>query len=297
MSHHGPDPGHHGMNDHGHDHGHDHHHHYPWYPGFPYAYWGWGWDSDWWWDRYYYYNGCYPVDFFSYWPSYFNGSRPYACNYFYDYDADPYASYDASAPVPPAPPPAGADSTAQAAPALPPAQGEGSEAAQFFTEATTAFKDADYRDALRLTSHAAVESPQNPKVHELMSLALFALKDYRGAAVAAHAALAMATPPDWDGLYAYYGNAEKYTTQMRALEKYVSEHSSSAPARFLLGYHYLMVGSRAEAKPQFAQAVKLTPNDKLAAHLLRQLEADQPITPPPEPAKDTKQPKQSGELL
>ena len=124
-----------------------------------------------------------------------------------------------------------------------------------------------------------------------MSLSLFALKDYRGAATAAHAALAMGPIGDWNGLFAYYGDADKYTTQLRTLEKYVGDNPSSAPGRFLLGYHYLLVGSRGEAKPQIAQAVKLTPGDKLAAHLLRQLEANVPITPPVDAAK------KSGELL
>ncbi len=52
---------------------------------------------------------------------------------------------------------------------------------QFLNSARDAFRNGDYSDALRLGSHAAVESPKDAKAHELMSLALFALKDYKGA--------------------------------------------------------------------------------------------------------------------
>ena len=38
--------------------------------------------------------------------------------------------------------------------------------------------------------------------------------------------------------------AEKYTVQLRALEKTVIDNPQSAPNHFLLGYHYLMIGAR-----------------------------------------------------
>ena len=62
---------------------------------------------------------------------------------------------------------------------------------QYFDGARDAFRSGNYREALRLAGHAAVDSPQDPAVHELMSLALFASKDYRGAALEAHAALSL----------------------------------------------------------------------------------------------------------
>ncbi len=93
---------------------------------------------------------------------------------------------------------------------------------------------------LALGGHAAVEAPQNAKVHELISLALFALNDYRAAATEAHAAMALGPIADWNTLYGYYGDAAKYTDQLRALEKSVATAPESAPGRFLLAYHYLM---------------------------------------------------------
>ena len=156
----------------------------------------------------------------------------------------------------------------------------GGEALQYYNDARAAFQQGNYRDALRLAGHAGVESPQNPKVHELTSLALFATGEYRGAATEAHAALAFAPPSSWADLYSYYNDNDKYTGQLRKLEAAVKSTPNSAPAQFLLGYHYLMTGAKAEAKEHFAQAAKLTPNDKLAKHILNQLEAGGAVTPP-----------------
>jgi len=121
----------------------------------------------------------------------------------------------------------------------------------------------------------------------LTALALFASGEYRGAATEAHAALAWGAPSDWPHLYAYYNDADRYTEQLRKLEKTVTDAPTSAPGHFLLGYHYLMTGAKDDAKPHFAQAAKLTPNDKLAQHILKQLESGSPVTPPklPTPPK------------
>ena len=154
------------------------------------------------------------------------------------------------------------------------------EGLQYYNEARTAFIQGDYRGALRLAGHSAVESPQNPKVHELTSLALFASGEYRGAATEAHAALALGEPSDWAHLFAYYNDNDRYTGQLRKLEKTVATAPNSAPGHFLLGYHYLMTGAKDEAKQHFAQAAKLTPNDKLAEHILKQLESGGTVTPP-----------------
>ena len=125
-----------------------------------------------------------------------------------------------------------------------------------------------------------MESPQNAKVHELISLALFASGNYRAAAGEAHAAMALGAIADWKDLYGYYNDVNKYTTQLRALEKAVESNPKDAADRFLLGYQYLMTGARDNAKTEFADAVKLTPKDKLAEHYLKQLQSNAPLTPP-----------------
>jgi tetratricopeptide (TPR) repeat protein len=114
----------------------------------------------------------------------------------------------------------------------------------------------------------------------LTSLALFASGEYRGAATAAHAALALGAPSDWANLYSYYNDAQKYTEQLRKLEKTVTDAPTAAAGQFLLGYHYLMTGAKPEARKHFAEAARLTPNDKLAEHILKQLESSGSVTPP-----------------
>lgn len=176
------------------------------------------------------------------------------------------------------------------------AEGDPAAGAQFFAQAEAAFQDGRYHDATRLATHAAVESPRNPKAHELMSLSMFAAGDWRGAAIEAHAAIALGPIADWATLFGYYGDQTKYTNQLRALEKYSHENPKAADARFLRAYHYLMSGHTDAAKEQLAEAVKLTPNDKLAAELLKKYSGNaapganagaavppQPIPPPAAP--------------
>jgi hypothetical protein len=166
------------------------------------------------------------------------------------------------------------------------------EAMQFYSEARTAFQQGDYQKALRLASHSAVDAQGNAKVHELISLCLFALKNYPAAASEAHAAMALGPIAEWKDLFAFYSDpanstpemtsleAAKYTNQLRALEKATTDDPKSAADHFLLGYHYLMTGARDNAKLQFVDAAKLTPKDKLAAYYLKALESNGPITPP-----------------
>ncbi len=265
--------GHYGWGGYGHygwDHYYGYYHHYPYFWGFGWPYWGFGWP--------YWGLGLGLGLSYPYYP------------YVYTYDVYPYDDYNGYvyqyAPSQPATAVAG-NPAASVTAAYPPEKDQAAlrsmdpEAVQFFDSARDAFTKGEYRDALRQASHAAIEAPQNPKVHQLMAQALLGLNDYRGAATEAHAALVLGPAIDWPTLFGYYGDAEKYTTQLRALEKYVGDNSTSAPARFLLGYQYLLTGNRDDAKKQLAEAVKLTPKDKLAEYLVKRLEAGQPIIPPP----------------
>jgi hypothetical protein len=240
--------------------------------------WGWGWGNPFWFS----YWGGYPFGWGGYWADYYCPYGPvYATGYplaAYSYSYADDGQYAANY----APDPAVAADVPQSA-----GDGEatGNEGLQYYNEARAAFTRGDYRNALRLAVHAGVESPQNAKVHELTSLALFASGEYRGAATEAHAALALGLPSDWSNLFAYYNDADKYTEQLRKLEKTVSDAPKSAPGHFLLGYHYLMTGAKDEAKEHFAQAAKLTPNDKLAQHILKELESGSAVTPPKLPVQ------------
>jgi len=126
----------------------------------------------------------------------------------------------------------------------------------------------------------------------LISLSLFALRDFTASASEAHAAMVLGAVPDWSDLLSYYydqtGNtgstaesaATKYTAQLRALEKASKADSASAADHYLLAYHYLMIRARASAKSEFAQAARLTPDDHLASFYLKELQDNKPITPP-----------------
>ena len=164
----------------------DHHFYGHYYGGAGWGSWGFWGDPFWfsYWGGYPYGWGGYYADYFCpYGPAYDTASPVAAYGYSYPYADD--GQYAANMP----PTPAVAAETSQ------PAAESGaapSEALQYYNEARAAFGEANYRNALRLAGHAAVESPQNAKVHELISLALFASGDYRGAATEAHAALALA---------------------------------------------------------------------------------------------------------
>jgi tetratricopeptide (TPR) repeat protein len=263
---------------HGESWGHNNWDHY-----FNHGYWGpgWGWGASWGWGYPYGFGywGDYPFGWGGYWGDYFYPyGRDYAdaypmAAYCYAYPDDgQYAVNYRSAPIPAlvADEPNSAGESGATA----------NEGLQFYNEARASFTRGDYRNALRLAEHSAVESPQNVKVHELTSLALFASGEYRGAATAAHGALALGAPSDWSNLFSYYNDADKYTEQLRKLEKSVTDAPTSAAGQFLLGYHYLMTGAKAEAKAHFILAAKLTPNDKLAQHIVKQLETNGSVTPP-----------------
>lgn len=159
----------------------------------------------------------------------------------------------------------------------------GTEAGQeFLDRAQAAFRQGSYGDAARLAGHAAVEMPRNAEVHQFMALAMFALTDYRGAASAGHAALSLGQPWDWPTVRGFYARADDYTSALRALEKYVRDNPSAAYARFLLGYHYLILGHEESARRHLARAVELQPSDELARRLLEDLGGTPPESRAPQ---------------
>ncbi len=138
----------------------------------------------------------------------------------------------------------------------------------FYTQAVAAFQQGNYGNALRLAGHAAVDDPRNPNVHLLMMLGMFAMGQYRGAAMEAHAVAALGGTPDWPTVYRLYGSVEPYTEQLRALEKFIRENPKAADGRFLLGFQYMIAGHRDVAKDEFLLALTATPQDHIAAGLL-----------------------------
>lgn len=135
-------------------------------------------------------------------------------------------------------------------------------------QADDAFRNGDYRTALDAVNRAAKQMPQNPDVHQFRSLVLLAMGQYRESAAAAHAALVVGRGWNWETLRSFYASRETYTAHLRALEKYRSADKQNATGRFLLGYHYMMLGHGDAAGNELAAVVALEPADQLAAQLL-----------------------------
>ena len=184
--------------------------------------WNWGWGNP------------YAYSLYGYYPD--NG-------YYYSYNGYPsdQSGYVQSTTVNSVPQTAGMTSEDQQGQAI-------DDAAQYYSEARTAFQQRDYNKALRLAAHAEIDAPANAKVHELLSLSLFAIGNYPAAASEAHAAMALGPIADWAELYSCYEDENVYTRQLRVLEKAASDHPKEAADHFLLGYQYLMIGARPAPK-------------------------------------------------
>jgi uncharacterized protein (TIGR03066 family) len=136
------------------------------------------------------------------------------------------------------------------------------------SQADEAFNKGDYETALKMADKAVKEMPQNADLHQFRSLVFFAMKRYRESAMAAHAALVGGKGWNWETLRGFYASKDAYTAQLRGLEGFVHDNPANAAARFLLGYHYMMLGHGDAAGSQMATVVKLEPRDKLAAKML-----------------------------
>jgi TolA-binding protein len=141
-----------------------------------------------------------------------------------------------------------------------------------YPQAQAAFQTADYHKALNLIGQSLQSNSQNVRCHQLGVFALMALGRYEAAAAAAHSAAALSDIPTWPTVTQFYGgHIGQYTSDLRALEAFVRQHPNAGEGHFLLGFNYVVTGHKADAKPQFAEAIRLVPGDPLAAKLMQQL--------------------------
>jgi tetratricopeptide (TPR) repeat protein len=140
-----------------------------------------------------------------------------------------------------------------------------------FDAARAAFKIGDYAGAQELAEKAIALLPSDATLHEFRALTLFAQQKYKDAAAGLYAVLAAGPGWNWETMSKLYPNADTYTKQLRALEAYTREHPKEAEAHFLEAYHYLVVGGKDAAVQQLKQVVKLQPQDKLSAALVKAL--------------------------
>ncbi len=213
------------------------------------------------------------------------GYSPYYNPYYYSQPgivqqsilADQPAGYDLSQPI---------DVSTPA-----PAEDQANQSVQTFDQARAAFASGDYAGAMRLTDQAIASMPNDIEIRQFRSLVEFALAKYDAAAADLYPVLSVGPGWDWTTLAGLYSNIEAYTTQLRALEAHVGANLSSAPSRFLLGYHYMTQGHTEAAARQFQQASSLQPKDQLSARLAKLLTQPEPkvdengnVPPNPEPA-------------
>jgi tetratricopeptide (TPR) repeat protein len=159
----------------------------------------------------------------------------------------------------------------------PPARAGADQAVVTFYLARHAFKRGDNSAALELVERALMFRPDDPSLHEFRALTLFALRRYDEAAAALYAGLSIKPGWDWVTLIGLYRDAASYTQQLRALETFASQSPQSAPAHFVLAWHYLTQEYADAALRQFKLATSVQPEDALSAQMIHLLELPQKV--------------------
>ncbi len=253
--------------------------HYGWYNGCWNNYWGsnwyaplawgavgWGlgsWTSNWGYSSAYYnpYYVAAPAVPYDY-------SQPVVVNNYVNNAADAAVAADPNA-QPPAEDPAVQHATA------------------LFDEGLALFKKGDYRSALNKFDAALTQLPDDPVIHEVRAVTLFALGEYQQSAAALNSFLSSAPGMDWTTMSSLYGNAADYEAQLRKLEQYCVSKPNDAAAYFVLAYQYLVLGAKDQATDALRVVVKNQPKDSTAKRMLDALAPEQATAvaqTPPAPA-------------
>lgn len=172
------------------------------------------------------------------------------------------------------------------------ADNDPNSAAEVLNNADAAFQQNDYDAALDIINKGVAQYPDDAVLHEFRSLVLFARQDYQQSAATIHSVLAVGPGWDWTTLSSMYSNAAIYTEQLRTLEAFTKANPQDAASRFLLAYHYMSCGYPAAAARHLQQVVKLMPNDRVAADVLKLIAAPQPSPPEETAQQPTPQPPQ-----
>ena len=155
-----------------------------------------------------------------------------------------------------------------------------------FDAARTSFAKGDYSQALQLTEQAIQSVPNDPVLHEFGALCLFAQGDYKRAAAVLNAVLAVAPGMDWTTMSSLYPDVDTYTQQLRKLEAATNDNPDDAAARFVLAYHYLVVGHTDAAIEELKAVVEKQPGDQVAKRMFEALAPPAEEAPKTEPAAE-----------
>lgn len=159
-------------------------------------------------------------------------------------------------------------------PPAPEPNDEAKKANRLFDDARDMFKDAKYAEAQAKVDQAIKILPSDATLHEFRSLTLFAQGKYKDAAAAVYAVLAAGPGWDWETMKFLYGNDSVFTGQLRSLEGFVKDNPKETYGHFLLAYQYLVLGSKDSAIKELEEVVRLRPEDKLSAGILKGLKSD-----------------------
>lgn len=151
------------------------------------------------------------------------------------------------------------------------------EAIRRLDAARLAFQQQSYRRSLELVDSAIQLMPDDPVLHEFRSWVMFALGDYHSASAVIYPVLASGPGSDWNSMSVLYGDSQVYLAQLTNLTQFVQRNPEDVAARFLLGYHLLVVGYPEAAYGQLTEVLRRQPNDSVSRELIRAL-ANQPQT-------------------
>lgn len=152
----------------------------------------------------------------------------------------------------------------------------GNSAEDVLNNGIAAFQQNDYDAALDIANQGIAQYPDDAVLHEFRGLVLFARRDYQQAASTIYSVLAVGPGWDWTTLSSMYSSVSVYTEQLRTLEAFTRESPQDAASRFLLAYHYMSCGHTDAAARELQHVVKLTPDDRVSADLLRMMQAPEP---------------------
>jgi tetratricopeptide (TPR) repeat protein len=150
-----------------------------------------------------------------------------------------------------------------------------------FESARAAFKAGNYVEAQGLVEKAIEKLPSDATLHEFRALTLFAQGRYKESAATLYAVLSAGPGWDWQTVSGLYADESAYTQQLRTLEQYMRANPDAAEGHFVLGYQYLVLGHKVEAIKQLEQVVRIQPDDKLSAALLKALTTESATAGPP----------------
>ena len=153
-----------------------------------------------------------------------------------------------------------------------------------FHRARSAFINGDLAKARRQINAATRGFSPNEDALQLKSLILLHQQDYLASADAAYQALAIGRVWNWRTLSKLYRSTEKYEAQLRRLQRLSKSKPESKELRFVLGYHYIMLGHFDAARGELNAFARLVPEDRETQQMVERVVQQLPPSLAPAPS-------------